>query len=299
MFDCVICSESRDDADRRETPCCNQAVCAQCIAESTMAVVRYQGDRYVCSLSCADPVVTNPNDYDGIVPQDTIQAMQAALDVLVPVGNAITVSDGDLRTNAWQFGAYTHSPGCGSAVSIIEGCDTLNCPTCGVQINIAGGDPGLHTYNVQAFFQAVQRFSAQTDASQLERLQNEHSAVWDARFMTELTDGIRAGSLVGWIDSMTDYVWGGFRDFLRHRIAPQVPGQGPDGASLFALIASIGADSADGQLLSAYYHEVEAPAQLDELQTMHARRKVASEIGDPQVEAILRSKFRTNAWWRS
>lgn len=297
MFACTICSEDRDDADRRETPCCATAVCAQCIAQSTEAVVRYEGDRYVCSLCHVQ--VAAPDDYDGIVPPETVAAMHSALAALVPVANVITVGDGTLRENAWQFGAYTHSPGCGSAVSIIDGCDTLNCPTCGVQINIAGGEPGMHTFTVEAFFQAARNFSAQTNASQLGTLQSEYPAVWDSRFLTELTDGIRSGSLVGWIDSMADYVWGGFRDFLRQRIAPQDPSQGPDEASLFALIASIDANSADGQLLSAHYYEVEQPATLNELQTMQARRKLASEISDSAVEAILRRKFRTDDWWRS
>jgi hypothetical protein len=297
MFDCVICSENKDDNDRRDTPCCATAVCTRCIADSTEAVVRYQGDRYVCSL--CQVAVADPDAYIDIVPRNTVEAMHSALASLAPAVNVVTVGDATLRENAWQFGAYTHSPGCGSAVSIIEGCDTLNCPTCGVQINIAGGEAGMHTYRVEAFFQAVRNFSGQTAENQLGSLHNEYPDVWDARFLTELTDGIRNGPLVGWIDSMADYVWGGFRDFLRQRIAPQAPGPGPDETSLFSLIASIDANSVDGQLLSAHYYAVEQPQAMNELQTMQARRKVAGEISDPTVEAILRKKFRTDSWWRS
>jgi hypothetical protein len=295
MFTCPICCEDRPDSDKRTTPCCRAEICAHCVAESTEAVVRYQDDRYYCSLCHAQ--VTDPDSYDGILPPHTVAAMGSALAALVPVGNVVTVGDNTLRENAWQFGAYTHSPGCGSAVSIVDGCDTLNCPTCGVQVNIAGGQPGLHTFTVEAFFREVRKFSGQTDEHQLAVLRSTYPDVWDARFLTELVDGVRDGTLVAWTDSMADYVWGGFPDFLRQRVAPRA--QGPDETSLFGLIASIDANSADGRLLSTHYHEVESPGTLSELETLQARRKVASEITTPEVEAILRRKFKTNAWWRS
>lgn len=295
MFTCVICSEDTDDTEKNTTPCCNDDVCAACIARSTEAIVRYQGDRYVCSLCRA--AVINPHDYDAMVPLDTVTAMESALAALVPAAAVVTVDDSTLRANAWQFGAYTHSPGCGSAVSIIDGCDTLKCPTCGAQINIAGGQPGEHTFTVEAFFRDVQKFAGNTAENQLELLQSTHPAVWDARFLTELVDGIRAGTLVAWIDSMTDYVWGGFPDFLRQRIAPQA--QVLDETSLFGLIASVGASSPDGLLLSAHYHDVEAPGTMTELATVQARRQLAGSLADTAVGGILRKKFNNNAWWHS
>ncbi|MFC4852664.1 hypothetical protein [Actinophytocola glycyrrhizae] len=295
MFSCAICTDDKDDSEKRVPPCCRTEVCAECVAASPEAVVRYQNSRYVCSLCLAE--VTDPDDYDAIVPADTKAAMVAALAALAaaaPAANVVTVDDATLRTNAWQFGAYTHSPGCGSAVSIIDGCDTLNCPTCGVQINIAGGDPGVHTSTAEAFFREAQKFTGQTARNQLDLLRDTYPGVWDARFLTELVDGIEAGTLVAWIDSMADYVWGGFLDFLRQRVAPQA--QGPDETSLFALIASVDANSADGQALSTHYYTVEEPGNLNELAATHARREVANAVS-PAVAAILRKKFRNNQWW--
>jgi hypothetical protein len=293
MFTCVICASDEDDNKKNTTPCCQQDVCADCVTASTEALVRYQGDRYVCSLCQAE--VTNPHDYDAMLPQDTVNAMASALAALVPVGAAVTVDDGTLRSNAWQFGAYTHSPGCGSAVSIIDGCDTLKCPTCGAQINIAGGQPGSHTFTVEAFFRDVQKFGGHTSVNQLGLLQSTYPDVWDSRFLTELVDGIRAGTLVAWIDSMADYVWGGFLDFLRQRVAPQA--QGPDESSLFALIQSVDANSPDGQLLTTHYHDVEAAGTTNELAAVQARRRLAGSLTDTAVADILRKKFKNNPWW--
>ena len=294
-FDCLICQDNKDDTEKRITPCCQAEICADCIAASSEAVVRYQGDRYYCSL-CHNEV-TDPDQYENIVPADTVAAMKTARSKLEAVVNVVTVADSTLRENAWQFGAYTHSPGCGSAVSVVEGCDTLKCPTCSVQINIAGGQVGEHTFLVEAFFRDVKKFSAKTAANQLDTLRSSYPTVWEARYLTELTDGIRDGSLVGWIDSMADYVWGDFREFLRQRIAPRA--QGPSENSLFALIASIGADSPDGRLLSAHYHEVEKPKTLSSLEINGARRKVAGEMSDTQVSGILKTKFSNDKWWLS
>lgn len=294
-FDCLICQESKDDNDKRITPCCQAAICAECIASSSEAVVRYENDRYHCSL-CHEEV-TDPDKYENIVPAQIVAAMKSARSKLQAVVNVITVADATLRENAWQFGAYTHSPGCGSAVSIIEGCDTLKCPTCSAQINIAGGQVGEHTFLVEAFFRDVKKFNAQTAANQLDALRGSYPTVWEARYLDELTGGIRDGSLVGWIDSMADYVWGDFREFLRQRIAPHA--QGPSEDSLFALIASIGADSPDGQLLSAHYHNVEKLKTLSPLQINGARRKVAGEMSDKQVSDILKKKFSSDDWWLS
>lgn len=296
MFTCSICEENKDDSKKRTTPCCDQVLCADCIAENTEAIVRYQGSQYICSM--CQKAVTNPDDYDNIVPAETKRAMVAALAALVPVVKVVTVSDSELRQNAWMFGAYTHSPGCGTMLTVYEGCDVLNCTTCGVQVNIAGGEVGIHTYTVDGFFRDIKKFTGQTAANQLAVLRDTYPVLWDARFLTELTNGIKDGSLVAWIDAMTDTVWGGFRDFLRQRIAPQTQA-GPDGSSLFALIASVGADSADGQLLSTHYHNVEKPGKLNEIAIVIARKNVTGQITSEAVQAILRPKFKTNQWWLS
>jgi hypothetical protein len=171
----------------------------------------------------------------------------------------------------------------------------LKCPTCAVLINILGGEVGAHTFFAEAFFAAVKKFGAQTNAGQLQVLASEHSQVWAARFMDELIAGVRDGTRAGLVDSMDEQAWGGFLEFLRYRIAPQTVHI--NGTSLFALINSIGATSPDGALLSAHYHNVETKGLL-EFMVVKARMEVVGQLTVPQVKQIVQAQAKGSAhWW--
>src|SRR4051812_17580628 len=112
MYTCPVCAEDKDDSDGRHTPCCRQQVCTDCITSGGKdAMVRYQDSQYIC-VYCMDPV-TDAHGYDGILADQDINAILAAQAQQAQPVAQVTVDGQTLRSNAWLFGAYTHSPGCG------------------------------------------------------------------------------------------------------------------------------------------------------------------------------------------